>query len=347
MSNSHALLVALVAAANRMCKTPIVDDDFPEVQHGFHSALRGAEDHLKASQGADTTLTSNSAHRALYPLVSALKKSAAPGAYDAVIAITDGITAACAEHNEVLEQVRIYHQRFNLLTHLYRQRAWSEATFGPGDRRKGIIDHIRKELVEIEHAPKDVTEWIDVAILALDGAWRSGASPEQIIAALEGKQTKNEGRTWPDWRTQAEDKAIEHDRSADPDGLPTDIQPPAELEEQRETSLLVFAGYSDDTFGEYALTNDDFDNSASGKPIEWLVTAPDGEQLLVVGQYCPGAANGWLVGVARYGDDDEADMPEWPMSIAPGERSYSPALLLSAPVGSTIRCLQREDDEQG
>lgn len=295
----------------------------------------------------------NEAHKALHPLLQAIIHSCRPDQRQHVEAMVDGVSSACTEHREALNEVErrgellnAASQRFDLLLHLRRQREWSEATFGPGDRRKGIIDHIRKELVEIEHAPKDVTEWIDVAILALDGAWRSGASPEQIVAALVGKQAKNEGRTWPDWRTQPEDKAIEHDRSADPDGLPA-IDPPAELEEQRETALLVFAGYSDDTFGEYALTNDDFDNSASGKPIEWLVTAPDGEQLLVVGQYCPGAANGWLVGVARYGDDDEADMPEWPMSIGPGERSYSPALLLSAPVGSTIRCLQREDDEQG
>jgi hypothetical protein len=38
----------------------------------------------------------------------------------------------------------------------------------------------------------------------------SGASPDQIAAALEAKQTRNEGRTWPDWRTADPDKAIEH-----------------------------------------------------------------------------------------------------------------------------------------
>lgn len=103
---------------------------------------------------------------------------------------------------------------FDFRAHLQRQREWSEKTFGPGPRVAGVIDHIRKELREIEAAPDDLSEWIDVATLALDGAWRSGATPDQIIAQIVAKQTKNEGRVWPDWRTAPPDKAIEHDRSA-------------------------------------------------------------------------------------------------------------------------------------
>ena len=101
---------------------------------------------------------------------------------------------------------------FNFYRHLHRQREWSLKTFGPGDRAKGVVDHIRKELAEIEADPGDLKEWIDVVILALDGAWRSGAWPDQIIAALQAKQTKNESRQWPDWRTMPADKAIEHVR---------------------------------------------------------------------------------------------------------------------------------------
>lgn len=104
---------------------------------------------------------------------------------------------------------------FDILAHLQRQREFSEHTFGPGARTAGICDHIRKELKEIEADPGDLTEWIDVVILAFDGAWRAGGSPQQIIDAIVAKQTKNEGRTWPDWRTVPADKAIEHDRSQD------------------------------------------------------------------------------------------------------------------------------------
>ncbi|WCU06394.1 DUF550 domain-containing protein [Pseudomonas aeruginosa] len=105
---------------------------------------------------------------------------------------------------------------FSFEQHLHRQRRFSERTFGPGSRAAGVIDHIRKELREIEEAPGDLAEWIDVVILALDGAWRTGATPAQIIDALVAKQTKNEARTWPDWRSAPADKAIEHDRADDP-----------------------------------------------------------------------------------------------------------------------------------
>jgi hypothetical protein len=99
---------------------------------------------------------------------------------------------------------------FSLITHLYRQRQFSDRTFGPGGRAKMVIDHIRKELDEIAAAPDDIEEWIDVVILGLDGAGRAGASPEVIIETLVAKQAKNEARTWPDWRTADPEKAITH-----------------------------------------------------------------------------------------------------------------------------------------
>ena len=102
--------------------------------------------------------------------------------------------------------------QFDLVAHLRRQRDWSERTFGPGKRTAGLLDHIRKELREIEADPADVYEWIDVVILALDGAWRHGHTPESITTALVEKQAKNEARAWPDWRTAPEGKGIEHER---------------------------------------------------------------------------------------------------------------------------------------
>lgn len=100
-----------------------------------------------------------------------------------------------------------------LVEHLERQRKFSRRTFGPGARTQGVIDHIRKELAEIEQAPHDLTEWVDVILLGLDGAWRAGFEPWQIAAAIETKQTMNENRKWPDWRTAQPGKAIEHDRT--------------------------------------------------------------------------------------------------------------------------------------
>lgn len=101
---------------------------------------------------------------------------------------------------------------FDLIGHLYRQRGFSEKTFGPGARTNGIIDHIQKELEEVRKTPTNIYEWIDIVLLAFDGAWRAGHSPEKIARALADKQEKNEFRAWPDWRTASPDKAIEHER---------------------------------------------------------------------------------------------------------------------------------------
>ena len=101
---------------------------------------------------------------------------------------------------------------FDLVDHLYRQRDFSQRTFGPGECTARVLDHIRKELGEIEAKPGDLSEWIDVVLLAFDGAWRAGFEPDQIAHALAAKQTKNESRTWPDWRTAEPGKAIEHVR---------------------------------------------------------------------------------------------------------------------------------------
>lgn len=104
---------------------------------------------------------------------------------------------------------------FDLVAHLYRQRAFSKSTFGPGLRTKGVCAHIRKELDEIEAAPYDISEWIDVVILGFDGALRTGASPEQVVEAMFRKQGRNEARDWPDWRGKTQDEPIEHDRTAE------------------------------------------------------------------------------------------------------------------------------------
>ncbi len=98
--------------------------------------------------------------------------------------------------------------------HLCRQREFSLNTFGPGARTNGVLDHIAKELDEIRAEPQDISEWVDVIILAFDGAWRAGWEPQQILDAIVAKQSRNEQREWPDWRTADPEKAIEHVRKA-------------------------------------------------------------------------------------------------------------------------------------
>lgn len=94
--------------------------------------------------------------------------------------------------------------------HLENQRRWSIETFGPGNRTDGVIAHIHKELKEIKNDPTDIMEWVDVLILAFDGAWRAGWEPQEIIDAIKLKQDINEHRDWPDWKTFTEGEAIEH-----------------------------------------------------------------------------------------------------------------------------------------
>lgn len=98
---------------------------------------------------------------------------------------------------------------------LMRQMAWSFDTFGPprGDQpNAGVIDHIRKEIEEVAAEPFDLSEWVDIIILAFDGALRAGHLPGDIIAGYHEKQSINMTRNWPDWRTAEPGKAIEHIR---------------------------------------------------------------------------------------------------------------------------------------
>lgn len=121
------------------------------------------------------------------------------------------LEAVAALAKRMIEDLR----GFDLLEHLHRQRNFSLATFGPGERPSATLAHIRKELVEIEQDPKDPVEWIDVVLLAFDGAWRAGYSPKQITKALADKLAANEQRKWPDWRLVPEGHPVEHIRASD------------------------------------------------------------------------------------------------------------------------------------
>jgi hypothetical protein len=100
----------------------------------------------------------------------------------------------------------------DLEEYIRRHMEWSAETFGPGDDVSGVVNHIRKELKEIEASPDDIFEWIDVIILGIDGALKRGYTPTAIISALEEKQKVNFAREWPDWRQFDQGEPIEHIR---------------------------------------------------------------------------------------------------------------------------------------
>ncbi len=86
---------------------------------------------------------------------------------------------------------------FRLEQYLQDHFKWSADTFGPGERAEGLCRHIASELEEIRASNgQDLFEWIDVLILAFDGALRAGFSPAAIVEALQLKQETNKTREW-------------------------------------------------------------------------------------------------------------------------------------------------------
>jgi len=155
-------------------------------------------------------------HKALQTARTAWKAIYDDSMSDCRKSLADAMNAALADQPEPASG----DGWFDLVAHLHRQRQFSERTFGPGTRTNGVLDHIRKELHEIEQDPTDLEEWIDVVLLALDGAWRAGNEPEAVARMLDAKMTKNEARQYPDWRTVGQDKAIEHIRTPPPASEP-------------------------------------------------------------------------------------------------------------------------------
>lgn len=90
---------------------------------------------------------------------------------------------------------------YELTDIITNQKTWSKETFGEGPRTEGVLRHIESEIAEIRAeqvgTSAHLEEWVDIIILAIDGAWRSGDwTPEEICAMLEAKQLKNRHRQW-------------------------------------------------------------------------------------------------------------------------------------------------------
>lgn len=152
--------------------------------------------------------------------------------FAALTALLAGLSRDDGPRREAIETARRYAEaRVDApLTpaEIYDSRAaWSLRTFGPGDRYTGVVAHIRRELVEIERDPSSVEEWVDVVMLAMDGAWRSaGADGATFWRAFAAKASKNEARKWapPD-----AEGVVEHVREAPLHGVvPFDVPQPTE-----------------------------------------------------------------------------------------------------------------------
>lgn len=72
----------------------------------------------------------------------------------------------------------------DLMELIDRQRAFSARAFGPGYEPNRIVDHLGKELVEVGASGGDLSEWADIVLLALDGAWRADFSSREIAESV-------------------------------------------------------------------------------------------------------------------------------------------------------------------
>lgn len=97
---------------------------------------------------------------------------------------------------------------------------------------------------------------------------------------------------------------------------------------------LKFYGCSDNTFGEYGVTNQDCDNCASGKPIQCVVDCGESGRVMVVGQYSDVSMGSgcWLTGLTKVSEYDE--FPDWNFRYEESDCEYSPALLMDLPEGT-------------
>lgn len=100
-----------------------------------------------------------------------------------------------------------------------------------------------------------------------------------------------------------------------------------------------FSGYSDDTFGEYAQTNDDYDNCASGSAIQYELKTPDGAGIIVTGLYCNpiNKGDGWMIGVNAINEYKPVD--DWTLELKPSFDGYRNQLIVTAPDNAKLRCL--------
>ena len=112
-----------------------------------------------------------------------------------------------------LATVRAEARAEGLAAYLTEAREFSRSTFGEGNRTLGVTKHIEKEIAEVRAKPFDLTEWIDIIILACDGYWRHGGEPEKLLGDMMAKLAKNKARTWP--KPTSENEAVEHDRTHD------------------------------------------------------------------------------------------------------------------------------------
>jgi hypothetical protein len=126
-------------------------------------------------------------------------------------------------NQKVMAQDAVDPRRVSMVSVLASQITWSAKTFGTEARKEGLLRHIERECNEVRTAESggsnELSEWIDIVMLALDGAWRrewsstfyttNEAVAEEVVTALLAKMAVNQAREWPAPGVP-EDQPVEH-----------------------------------------------------------------------------------------------------------------------------------------
>lgn len=98
----------------------------------------------------------------------------------------------------------------------------------------------------------------------------------------------------------------------------------------------VFEGCSDDTFGEYGITNIDHDDGAEHTIRHFTVKRPSGEGVLITRQYA--VSGTWHIGMSILDENKPLNKDEWQFYFEPNEEAaYRNRLIVNAPDDADVQ----------
>lgn len=114
---------------------------------------------------------------------------------------------------EVLDLLERKGLPIDIVNYLDENYEWSIRMFGPGERNRGLSNHIQEKLPDVKDID-NTAAWVSIIRLAINGAMRAGLTSHELIQELVAKQLIDEHREWPNWREVDMDKAIHPIREA-------------------------------------------------------------------------------------------------------------------------------------
>lgn len=107
--------------------------------------------------------------------------------------------------------------------------------------------------------------------------------------------------------------------------------------------IYKFEGYSDDTFGEYGITNIDYDDAAQGELIQFKLKNQEGHGLLITGSYFPMhdskgreyfSGDGWTISATTLSEDNPVD---WAVQLHPCFEGYRSQMTVTVPESDVVK----------